>query len=122
MKIKYLTILMIIVITPVIGCTRDTSPSTTPNPVNSEYEQSRTLSISGTGSVKVFPNLITISAQVTAVNKSVLAAREEAAETMTALLRTLEKNQITEEDVSTTSFRISERKFIMDMLLYPFFT
>jgi uncharacterized protein YggE len=114
MKIKYLTILMIIAIAPVIGCTREVSPSTPPNPVNSEYEQSRTLSISGTGSVKVFPNLITISAQVTAVDKSVLAAREEAAETMTAILRTLEKNQITEDEVSTTSFRISERTIWRD--------
>ncbi len=59
--------------------------------------------------VEVFPDLIIISAQVTAIDKSVLRAREQAAQTMDSLLKSLKENEIADKDVSTTSFRISER-------------
>jgi uncharacterized protein YggE len=108
-KIRYLVFLTILALIPISACSSDSSNSTAAAIDKSGYDQPRTLSISGNGSVEVFPNLIIISAQVTAVDKSVLAAREEAAETMTALLKSLEKNQIPEKDISTTSFRISER-------------
>ncbi len=59
--------------------------------------------------VEVFPDLIIISAQVTAIDKSVLRAREQAAQTTDSLLKSLKENEIADKDVSTTSFRISER-------------
>jgi hypothetical protein len=59
--------------------------------------------------VEVFPDLIIISAQVTAIDKSVLRAREQAAQTTDSLLKSLKENEIADRDVSTTSFRISER-------------
>jgi len=113
-KIIYLALLTILALIPISACSSDLPKNNVVAVDKSEYHQPRTLSITGDGSVEVFPNLIIISAQVTAVDKSVLAARQEAAETMTALLKSLEKNQIMEKDVSTTSFRISEKTIWRD--------
>ena len=114
MKFTYLGLITILLFASIVACSADSSPITPPSAATSESREPRTLSISGNGSVKVFPDLIIISAQVTAVDKSVLTAREQAAQTMASLLKSLEENKIADKDVSTTSFRISEKTIWRD--------
>ena len=114
MKITSLALITLLVSASIVACSADSPPSTPRSPAHSESQQPRTLSISGTGTVEVFPDLIIISAQVTAIDKSVLRAREQAAQTMDSLLKSLKENEIVDKDVSTTAFRVSERTIWRD--------
>ncbi len=91
-----LIVLFAIVIT---GCDQFVMP-VLPSP------DSRSVHVTGTGSVTGEPDIATLYLGVSAEKETVEAAREEAASAMTAVIDTLKNNGIAERDIQTENFSI----------------
>ena len=66
----------------------------------------RTIQVTGSGSVTGDPDIATLNLGVSVEKDLVAEAREEAANTMTALIETLKANNIDEKDIKTENFSI----------------
>ncbi len=67
---------------------------------------SRSIHVTGSGSVTGEPDIATIYLGVSVEKESVEAAREEAASAMTAVIESLKTNDIAENDIQTENFSI----------------
>lgn len=64
------------------------------------------ISVSGSGSVKVTPDVVFLSFGVDVQDTTVAAARGQAADSMDAVMKSLKENGVLEKDIQTTSYRI----------------
>ena len=66
----------------------------------------RTIHVSGSGSVTGEPDIATLDVGVSVEKETVVEAREEAASAMTALINSLQANNVAEKDIKTEDFSI----------------
>ena len=66
----------------------------------------RTIHVTGSGSVTGEPDIATLDLGVSVEKKTVAEAREEAASAMTALINSLQANNVAEKDIKTENFSI----------------
>ena len=66
----------------------------------------RTIHVTGSGSVTGEPDIATLDLGVSVEKETVAEAREEAARAMTALIASLEANNVAEKDIKTENFSI----------------
>ena len=71
-----------------------------------QVQESKSIHVTGNGSVTGEPDIATIYLGVSVEKKSVEAAREEAAIAMTAVIESLKTNDIAEKDIQTENFSI----------------
>ena len=74
--------------------------------VLSSSSTSRTINVTGNGSVIGEPDIATLNLGVSVQKKTVAEAREVAATAMTAVIDSLKTNKIDEKDISTENFSI----------------
>ena len=87
-------------IIPFTGCDSPITATLLPSP------ESRSIHVTGTGSVTGEPDLATLYLGVSVERKTVEVAREEAASAMTAVIDALKNNNIMERDIQTENFSI----------------
>ena len=66
----------------------------------------RTIHVNGSGSVTGEPDVATLDLGVSVEKETVVEAREEAASAMTALINSLQANNVAEKDIKTENFSI----------------
>lgn len=66
----------------------------------------RTIHVTGSGSVTGEPDIATLDIGVSVERETVAEAREEAASAMTALINSLQANDVAEKDIKTENFSI----------------
>jgi len=66
----------------------------------------RTIHVTGSGSVTGEPDIATLDLGVSVEKETVAEAREEAASAMTALINSLQANNVAEKDIKTADFSI----------------
>ena len=66
----------------------------------------RTIHVTGSGSVTGEPDIATLDVGVSVERETVAEAREEAASAMTALINSLQANNVAEKDIKTENFSI----------------
>ena len=66
----------------------------------------RTIHVTGSGSVTGEPDIATLDVGVSVERETVAEAREEAANAMTALINSLQANNVAEKDIKTENFSI----------------
>ena len=66
----------------------------------------RTIHVTGSGSVAGEPDIATLDIGVSVERETVAEAREEAASAMTALINSLQANDVAEKDIKTENFSI----------------
>ncbi len=66
----------------------------------------RTIHVTGSGSVTGEPDIATLDVGVSVERETVAEAREEAASAMTALINSLQANNVDEKDIKTENFSI----------------
>lgn len=66
----------------------------------------RTIHVTGSGSVTGEPDIATLDVGVSVEKETVAEAREEAASAMTALINSLQANDVAEKDIKTADFSI----------------
>ena len=71
-----------------------------------QSQESRSIHVTGSGSVVGEPDIATLNLGVSVEKKTVAAAREAAAVAMTAVIASLKTNDIAEKDVQTENFSI----------------
>lgn len=100
-----LSVLLTIVLT---GCDQYVLP-VLPSP------ESKSIHVTGTGSVTAEPDIATIYLGVSVEKETVEAAREEAASAMTAVIDALKDNDIAETDIQTENFSVYPQYDYTDM-------
>ncbi|HUG13598.1 MAG TPA: SIMPL domain-containing protein [Thermomicrobiales bacterium] len=71
-----------------------------------ETDATRTINVSGTGSVSLTPDIVTMQLGVDIRNEDLGAAQQEAAETMDSLISALRAAGIAERDIQTSGYSI----------------
>lgn len=92
--------LSVLLITTLTACDPQIISPLVPSP------ESRSIHVTGSGSVTGEPDIATLYLGVSVEKKSVEAAREEAASAMTAVIESLKANNIAENDIQTENFSI----------------
>lgn len=100
-RFKFLCLgLSLLFATTLVGCDPQIITPLVPSP------ESRSIHVSGSGSVTGEPDIATLYLGVSVEKKTVEAAREAAASAMTAVIDSLKANAIAENDIQTENFSI----------------
>ena len=100
-RFKFLCLgLSLLFATILVGCDPQIITPLVPSP------ESRSIHVSGSGSVTGEPDIATLYLGVSVEKKTVEAAREAAASAMTAVIDSLKANAIAENDIQTENFSI----------------